>query len=87
MSVNLPDLSLPHAPGTHRVAHLHRNVPGVLATVNGILADHGINVESQGLNTYGELGYLLTDIGLDYAPDVVEALSAMPETVRLRIID
>ena len=87
MSVNLPDLSLPHAPGTHRVAHLHRNVPGVLATVNGILADHGINVEAQGLNTYGELGYLLTDIGLDYAPDVVEALTSMPETVRLRIID
>ena len=87
MSVNLPDLTLPHAPGTHRVAHLHRNVPGVLATVNGVLADHGINVESQGLNTFGELGYLLTDIGLDYTPDVVRALTDLPETVRVRIID
>jgi D-3-phosphoglycerate dehydrogenase len=87
MSVNLPELALPHAPGTHRLAHLHHNVPGVLATVNGVLADHGINVESQGLNTRGELGYLLTDIGLDYEEDVIEALAALPETVRLSIID
>jgi D-3-phosphoglycerate dehydrogenase len=87
MSVNFPNLMLEHAPGTHRLAHLHQNVPGVLATVNGVLADHGINIESQGLNTQGELGYLLTDIGLDYAPDVIEALTALPETVRLRIID
>jgi D-3-phosphoglycerate dehydrogenase len=87
MSVNLPELALPHAPGTHRLAHLHQNVPGVLATVNGVLADHGINVESQGLNTRGELGYLLTDIGLDYEKDVIEALAGLPETVRVRIID
>ena len=87
MSVNLPELALPHAPGTHRLTHLHRNVPGVLATVNGVLADHGINVESQGLNTRGELGYLLTDIGLDYEKAVIEALATLPETVRLSVID
>lgn len=87
MSVNLPDLALGHAPGTHRLAHLHRNVPGVLARVNGVLAERGVNVESQGLTTRGELGYLLTDIGLDYAPDVIEELAGLTETVRLRIID
>ncbi len=87
MSVNLPNLTLEHAPGTHRLAHLHHNVPGVLARVNGVLADRGVNVESQVLTTRGELGYLLTDIGLDYSADVVEELSGLPETVRLRIID
>ena len=87
LSVNLPNLTLDHAPGTHRLAHLHHNVPGVLARVNGVLADRGVNVESQGLTTLGELGYLLTDIGLDYAPDVVKELTGLPETVRLRVID
>ena len=87
MSVNLPNLGLEHLPGTHRLAHLHQNVPGVLARVNGVLADRGVNVESQVLTTRGELGYLLTDIGLDYSADVVDELSGLPETVRLRIID
>ncbi len=87
MSVNLPNLALEHAPGTHRLAHLHQNVPGVLARVNGVLADRGVNVESQVLTTLGELGYLLTDIGLDYSADVVHELAGLPETVRLRIID
>ncbi len=87
MSVNLPNLSLAHAPGTHRLAHLHANVPGVLARVNAVFANRGVNVESQVLTTYGDLGYLLTDIGLDYSADVVAELSALPETVRLRVID
>ncbi len=87
LSVNLPGLALEHAPGTHRLAHLHKNVPGVLARVNGVFADRGVNVESQALTTRGELGYLLTDIGLDYSADVVEELAGLPETVRLRVID
>ncbi len=87
MSVNLPPLLLEHAPGTHRLAHLHHNVPGVLARVNGVLADRGVNVESQVLTTRGELGYLLTDIGRDYSADVIAELEGMEETVRLRIID
>jgi D-3-phosphoglycerate dehydrogenase len=87
LSVNLPGLALEHAPGTHRLAHLHQNVPGVLARVNGVFADRGVNVESQALTTRGELGYLLTDIGLDYSADVVEELAGLPETVRLRVID
>jgi D-3-phosphoglycerate dehydrogenase len=87
LSVNLPEVSLPHPTGTHRLAHLHRNVPGVLARVNGVLGDRGVNVEGQVLTTLDDLGYLLTDVRVDYAPDVVEELAALPETVRLRIID
>ena len=49
--------------------HVHRNTPGVLAAVNGILAEHEVNVEGQLLGTRGEIGYLLTDIGSDYADD------------------
>jgi D-3-phosphoglycerate dehydrogenase len=87
LSVNLPDVSLPHPRGTHRLAHLHRNVPGVLARINGVLADRGVNVEGQVLTTRDDLGYLLTDIRVDYTADVVAELAALTETVHLRIID
>ncbi|EXG80737.1 phosphoglycerate dehydrogenase [Cryptosporangium arvum] len=84
LSVNLPPLNLDQTPGTHRLAHLHRNTPGVLATVNRILAEHGVNIEGQLLNTRGELGYVVTDIPGVLSDDVLAALESMPETVCLR---
>lgn len=84
LSVNLPPLNLEQNPGTHRLAHLHRNTPGVLATVNRILAEHGVNIEGQLLNTRGELGYVVTDIPGALSDDVLAALESMPETVCLR---
>ena len=56
-------VALPAVPGTHRLVHLHKNVPGVLASINRVLADHGVNVEGQLLRTRDELGYVITDIG------------------------
>ena len=86
LSVNLPPVALPQPPGTHRVVHIHRNTPGVLAAVNGILAEHGVNIEGQLLGTRGEIGYLLTDIGRDYADDVVTQMRRMSQTIRLRVL-
>ncbi len=87
MSVNMPPIALPHPPGQHRVAHVHRNVPGVLATVNRILAEHQVNVEGQLLSTLGEVGYVLTDVASDLADSALDALRTMPETIRLRVLD
>jgi D-3-phosphoglycerate dehydrogenase len=86
LSVNLPPLALPQQPGTHRLALVHHNTPGVLAAVNSILAEHAVNVEGQLLGTRGEYGYLLSDIGIDYADEVVKQLQAMSQTVRLRVL-
>ncbi len=86
MSVNVPGLSLPQAPDTHRLILIHRNVPGVMATVNGIFAEHKINVEAQLLATRGEFGYVVTDISATYTDEMLDELRALPETVRLRRI-
>jgi D-3-phosphoglycerate dehydrogenase / 2-oxoglutarate reductase len=86
MSVNLPHLALPQQAGSHRIAHIHHNVPGVLATINGILAEHKVNIEGQLLGTRGELGYVLTDVGVDYPPAVLDELGALEETVRVRLL-
>ena len=86
MSVNLPHLALPPRPEGHRIAHLHHNVPGVLAAINGTLAEHKVNIEAQLLGTRGELGYVLTDVAVDYPPAVIDELAAMDETVRLRLL-
>jgi D-3-phosphoglycerate dehydrogenase / 2-oxoglutarate reductase len=84
LSVNLPELALPERAGTHRLAHVHVNTPGVLATINGVLAEHGVNIEGQFLGTRGDVGYVITDIGAPAETDVVRTLQDMPETIRLR---
>jgi D-3-phosphoglycerate dehydrogenase / 2-oxoglutarate reductase len=86
LSVNLPQLALPPTAGSHRLAHIHSNVPGVMAEINSVLAAHGVNVEAQLLSTRGELGYALTDIGIDYPAEVIGQLQAMSQTVRLRVL-
>ena len=84
LSVNLPPVALPHTPGTHRLVHLHRNVPGVLAKINQLLAEHGANVESQLLGTRDDLGYVLTDIGIEYPDDMLASLRDLDVTIRVR---
>jgi len=86
LCANLPALALPVPAGTHRLAHVHHNTPGVLATVDSILAGYGVNIEGQLLGTRGGYGYLLTDIGVDYPPEAIGALRAMPATIRLRVL-
>jgi D-3-phosphoglycerate dehydrogenase len=86
LSVNLPPVALPREAGQSRLLLLLVNTPGVLATVNSLLADHGVNIEGQLLSTKGTLGYVVTDIGGAPTPDVVAALEALPETVRLRVL-
>jgi D-3-phosphoglycerate dehydrogenase / 2-oxoglutarate reductase len=87
MSVNFPPLDLGARPGARRLVHVHRNVPGVLAKINGLLGDHQVNVEGQLLGTRGEIGYVITDIGSGGTEDVLAGLTAMPETIRLRALD
>jgi len=86
LSVNLPNLSLEQPTGSHRIAHLHENIPGVLAAVNREFAEHQVNIDAQLLSTRGELGYVVTDISAGITADAVEALSQMPGTVRLRVL-
>jgi D-3-phosphoglycerate dehydrogenase / 2-oxoglutarate reductase len=83
LSVNLPAVALPRTPGSYRLVHLHRNVPGVLAAINRLLAEHS-NVESQLLATRDDLGYVLTDISTEYTDDMLTSLRAMDVTIRLR---
>jgi D-3-phosphoglycerate dehydrogenase len=82
LSVNLPPVAL-HGSSADRFALLHRNVPGVLARVDALVGEHGLNVDGQVLATRGELGYAVTDVNAALPPELLAGLSALPETVRL----
>jgi D-3-phosphoglycerate dehydrogenase len=85
MSVNLPHCHLDYEPGSHRLMHIHHNVPGILRAINDILADQGINIERQVLDTRGSLGYAIYDINRACDEAMLEKLRAIPHTVRVRV--
>ncbi len=86
LSPNLPNLALEATEGSHRLTHLHRNTPGVLAGINRVFAEHAVNIEGQLLATRGDLGYVVTDVAAPIADDVCVALRTMPQTLRLRAL-
>ena len=85
LSVNLPQCHLDYEPGSHRLMHIHHNVPGILRAINDILADREINIERQVLDTRGQLGYAIYDINRDCDADLLAKLRAVPHTIRVRV--
>ena len=86
LSPNLPNLALEPTEGTHRLTHLHRNTPGVLAGINQVFAEHDVNIEGQLLATRGDVGYVVTDVGAPLGDDACAALHTMHQTIRLRTL-
>ncbi|GMA18901.1 D-3-phosphoglycerate dehydrogenase [Arsenicicoccus piscis] len=86
LSVNAPTVALAQVPGDHRLSYFHQNLPGVLAKINNILGDHGVNIDGQLLATRGQVGYVATDIASGLTPEVVAQIRDLDETIRLRVL-
>lgn len=85
-AVNFPNVSIPFVEGTHRLLHIHRNVPGVLSQINASFADAGINIVAQSLMTKGDIGYLVMDVDDNDSAKAMARLKAVPETIRVRVL-
>lgn len=85
-SVNFPNLVLPTLENAHRLIHIHENVPGILAKINKVLADHNINIVGQYLKTNELIGYVITDIDKEYNKDVIKELRQIENTIKFRVL-
>lgn len=84
--VNLPNVQLAEVSGAHRILHIHRNQPGVLAELNRELAAAGLNILGQHLKTDERTGYVITDVDRDYDPTALGALRSVAGTLRFRML-
>lgn len=85
-AANFPSLSLPPNENSHRILHIHENIPGMLSQINTIMGERKINIVGQYLRTTPEVGYVVLDIAKGYKNDLIEALKAIPGTIRARIL-
>lgn len=85
-SVNFPEIQLPQFQNAHRLIHIHENMPGILASINNVLAGHNINIIGQYLKTNEHVGYVITDISKKYNPQVINDLKKIKHTIKFRIL-
>ena len=85
-SVNFPNIQLPELKNAHRLIHVHDNVPGVLASINNVLANHHVNILGQYLKTNENIGYVITDIDKAYDKNLVGDLRRIANTIKFRIL-
>ena len=88
-AVNFPEVSLPEHPGKQRLLHIHRNQPGVLASINAVFSNRRINIAGEYLQTNPHIGYVVLDIELADVTEVLQirrGLEKVPGTIRTRLL-
>jgi len=85
-SHTIPSLSLPPQEGTHRILHIHNNVPGVLSAINTALSQHHINILAQYLKTNDEVGYVVLDVDKKLSNQALELLRGLKDTIKVRLL-
>ncbi len=85
-AVNFPNIRLPKQNKSHRFLHIHKNVPGIMAKINKVLAEYELNISSQYLSTDNEVGYVITDLDKEYNKEVIKALKKVENTIKFRVL-
>ena len=85
-AVNFPNIRLPRQTNAHRFLHIHKNVPGVMAKINKVLAEFELNITGQYLSTDAKVGYVITDINKEYNKKVIKALKNVDGTIKFRVL-
>jgi D-3-phosphoglycerate dehydrogenase / 2-oxoglutarate reductase len=85
-SHTVPPVSLPPQAGTHRILHIHRNIPGVLGEINSRLSKRSINITGQYLKTNDDIGYVILDVESKLSTEAFEILKEVSGTVRARMV-
>jgi len=85
-SHTVPALALPPQEGSHRILHIHNNVPGVLSAINTQLSKHNINIVGQYLKTNEEIGYVVLDVDKKLSTQALGLLKEVKETIKVRML-
>jgi len=85
-SVNFPEVAYQERAGSARILHVHRNVPGAMGALSSLVAEHGLNIVAQHLQTRGPIGYVISDIEGKVDDTIVSVLRSHPVTVRCDLV-
>jgi D-3-phosphoglycerate dehydrogenase len=82
----VPPVSLPPQASTHRILHIHRNIPGVLGQINSRLSRRGLNITGQYLKTNDEIGYVILDVDSRISREAFDIVKRVRGTIKSRLV-
>ncbi|MFS4458001.1 phosphoglycerate dehydrogenase [Bdellovibrio sp. HCB2-146] len=85
-AVNFPNVDLPVKQGTSRILNVHKNEPGVLGEINGLISKAGANIEGQFLSTDEKIGYLVMDLHSQHAQSLATDIGKLSRSIRTRVV-
>lgn len=85
-SHTVPALALPPQEGSHRILHIHTNMPGVLSEINTRLSRHNINILGQYLKTNEKIGYVVLDVDRNISSRALQLLKEVKGTIKVRLL-
>lgn len=85
-SHTVPALALPPQERSHRILHIHRNIPGVLSQINTRLSKNNINILGQYLKTNNEIGYVVLDVDKSISTHALHLLQDVKGAIRVRLL-
>ena len=84
-SVNFPSVSVPRS-GKTRITILHKNVPNVISNISTSVANENINIDNMVNKSRGEFAYTMLDTDTEVSVDAIEAIKALDNIIRVRVI-
>ena len=85
-SHTVPALALPPQEGSHRILHIHTNIPGVLSEINTQLSKYKINILGQYLKTNEDIGYVVLDVDKRLSAQALGLLKEVKATIKVRML-
>lgn len=85
-SVNFPNVEPAPLKAGRRIVNIHKNVPGVLGQINGIISSIGANIESQSLATDEEIGYLVIDVNTEDVTELAAKIQGLDSSIETNVL-
>ena len=85
-SVNLPTLEQTWS-GISRLCVIHRNTPGVIASITGLLSKDNVNVENMTNKSKKDYAYTIVDLGSRVKDSLADEVRAIEGVLRVRLLN
>lgn len=85
-SVNLPTLVQPWS-GVSRLCIIHRNAPGAIASITGVLSKDGVNVANMTNKSKKDYAYTVVDVDSRIGESVADTIRALDVVLRVRLLN
>lgn len=87
-AVNFPNIDLQAKSHVIRITNVHKNEPGVLGELNGIISEAKANIQAQYLSTDNNIGFLVVDLEMQKATksdiELVQLLQNSKRSIKTR---